>query len=131
MTNADNKSDKNKNVSEKLYSQKKFWLKLKKFAKKAGKEVVEKALLLYYAYHEDETPDWAKRTIAGALAYFIVPFDAIIDIMPVVGYSDDLGMLALAITSVAAYINDDVREKTADKLQQWFDDDVNDKEVKL
>ena len=64
-----------------------------------------------------------KATIAGALGYFIVPLDAIADITPAVGYADDLGVLALAIAAVAAYINDDVRRKTADKLEAWFGSD--------
>ena len=103
-----------------LYSEKTFWDKLTGYAKTAGKEVVEKALLLYYAGHEEDAPAWAKATIAGSLGYFIAPLDAIIDLTPVVGYADDLGVLALAIAAVATYINDDVREKTATKMEKWF-----------
>jgi uncharacterized membrane protein YkvA (DUF1232 family) len=81
---------------------------------------VEKALLLYYAMQQEKAPAWAKATIAGALGYFIVPLDAIADLTPAVGYADDLGVLALAIAAVATYINDDVRSKTASRLDAWF-----------
>lgn len=108
------------NKYESAFSEQGFWDKLKRYAKTAGREVVEKALLLYYAMQEEKAPAWAKATIAGALGYFIVPLDAIADLTPAVGYADDLGVLALAIAAVASYINDDVRSKTAARLEAWF-----------
>ena len=98
-----------------------FWDKIKKFAKQAGKEVIEKSLWLYYATQEPETPAWAKTVIYGALAYFILPADAIPDTIPAVGFIDDLGALAAAVSTVALYINDTVKEKAAKKLSVWFD----------
>jgi len=108
------------NEYEEAFSDPGFWEKLKKYALLAGREVVEKALLLYYAAQEEKAPAWAKATIAAALGYFIVPLDAIADLTPAVGFADDLGVLALAVAAVATYINDDVRKKTADKMRQWF-----------
>jgi uncharacterized membrane protein YkvA (DUF1232 family) len=110
------------NEYEDAFSDKGFWEKLKKYALLAGREVVEKALLLYYAMQEEKAPAWAKATIAGALGYFIVPLDAIPDLTPAVGYADDLGVLALAVAAVAAYINEDVRQKAAEKMRDWFGD---------
>jgi uncharacterized membrane protein YkvA (DUF1232 family) len=55
-----------------------------------GREVIEKALWLYYAAQQPNTPLWAKTAIYGALGYFISPIDAIPDITPVIGYADDL-----------------------------------------
>jgi uncharacterized membrane protein YkvA (DUF1232 family) len=108
------------NEYEEAFSENGFWDKLKKYAKTAGREVVEKALLLFYAAQEEKAPRWAKATIAGALGYFIVPLDAIADFTPAVGYADDLGVLVLAIAAVATYINDDVRSKTAARITAWF-----------
>ena len=114
------------NEFEEAFSERDFWDKLKHYARTAGREVVEKALLLYYAMQEEKAPAWAKATIAGALGYFIVPLDAIADLTPAVGYADDLGVLVLAIAAVAAYINDDVRDKAAKKMQDWFGDQNTD-----
>lgn len=111
------------NKFEAAYSEKNFRDKLAHYAKTAGKEVVEKALLLFYAAQEEKAPTWAKGTIAGALGYFIVPLDAIADLTPAVGYADDLGVLVLALAAVATYINDDVRAKTARKMKAWFGDE--------
>ncbi len=110
------------NEYEEAFSERGFWAKLKTYAKSAGREVVEKALLLFYAAQEEKAPKWAKATIAGALGYFIVPLDAIADFTPAVGYADDLGVLVLAIAAVATYINDDVRDKTAARMSAWFGD---------
>lgn len=108
------------NEYEEAYSEDGFWDKLKGYAKVAGKEVVEKALLLYYAGNEEDAPAWAKATIIASLGYFIAPLDAIVDLTPAVGYADDLGVLVLALAAVATYINDNVRQKTAVKMEAWF-----------
>ena len=114
------------NEYEDAFSERGFWEKLKRYARSAGREVVEKALLLYYAAQEEKAPAWAKATIAGALGYFIVPLDAIADLTPAVGYADDLGVLVLAIAAVATYINDDVRTKAAKKMADWFGEEIVD-----
>lgn len=104
------------------YSDNKFWKKITKYAKSAGKDVVEKALLLFYAAQEEDTPVWAKATVMGALGYFINLFDAIPDLTPVLGYSDDLTVLALALASISACINQNVRDKTEKRMLGWFGD---------
>ena len=97
-----------------------FWSKVVKYAKAAGKEVIEKALWLYYAAQNPQTPAWAKTTIYGALGYFILPIDAIPDVLPAAGYTDDLGVIAAAITAGSMYINDDVEQQAAQKARDWF-----------
>lgn len=97
-----------------------FWEKVKSFALKAGKEVIEKALWLYYAAQQPGTPAWAKAVIYGALAYFVLPMDAIPDVIPVVGFSDDLGALAAAMGTVTMYVDDSVKRLTSIKLREWF-----------
>jgi uncharacterized membrane protein YkvA (DUF1232 family) len=101
-------------------SEKSFWDKLKHFAKAAGQDVVERALCLYFAAQRPDTPLWAKTVIYGALTYFISPLDAVPDITPVLGYSDDLGVLVSAVLTVAMYVSDDVRQQARDKLRIWF-----------
>jgi uncharacterized membrane protein YkvA (DUF1232 family) len=54
------------------------------------------------------------------LGYFICPLDAIPDAAPFVGYSDDLGVLALALATVATYTTVDVKEKARAKMKDWF-----------
>jgi len=102
------------------YSDKNFWEKLAGFALRAGKEVVERALVLYYCFQDADTPTRAKAIILGALGYFISPVDAIPDIVPVVGFSDDLGVIALAFSQILIHIKDSHRKMAAEKLKEWF-----------
>ena len=102
------------------YSDKRFWAKLGRYAKVAGREVVERALQLYYAAQAPETPKWAQGVICSALAYFIVPLDVVPDFVPAVGYSDDLGVLAMALVSIAMYITPEVKRKARAKMEDWF-----------
>lgn len=102
------------------FSDNAFWAKIKKYAKKAGSGVLEPALKMYYALQDSDTPAWAKAIIIGALGYFISPVDAIPDITPVVGYVDDLGVLAGALATVAAHIKDEHVEKAKETLQKWL-----------
>lgn len=110
----------NTNTPPPEYSDESFWAKLKNFAASAGKDVVGKALLLYYALQSDRVPAWAKTVIVGALAYFISPIDAIPDLMPIVGYTDGLGALAAALGVVAVHIDDTMRNQATQKLSEWF-----------
>jgi uncharacterized membrane protein YkvA (DUF1232 family) len=52
-----------------------------------------------------------KGTVAAALAYFILPIDAVPDLMPIIGLSDDASVLAAAFAAVSAFVGDEHREK--------------------
>ncbi|WP_434777125.1 YkvA family protein [Neisseria sp. Ec49-e6-T10] len=107
-------------VSSDDFNEKSYWRKIQKYAKKAGYEVVQKSLWLYFSARSSKTPAWAKAIIYTSLAYFVFPLDAIPDILPVVGYTDDLSVLAAAVATVAFYIDEDVKAKAQEKLIQWF-----------
>lgn len=106
------------------YSDSSFWNKLQKYGRKAGIKVIYAGLLLFYALKEPTTPKWAKGVIISSLGYFISPIDAIVDIAPIVGYSDDLGVLVLALASVALFINDNVKQQARKKVLDWFPNTV-------
>lgn len=102
------------------YSDTRFWSKLSKVFKRAGYELLEKALWLHYAAQRPDTPRWARMTAYGALGYFILPFDAIPDWLFAFGLTDDLGALTLAVATISQYIDTDVRRRTTLKLDSWF-----------
>ncbi len=85
----------------------------KKTKKLAGKiPFIPDALALYYCMIDVDTPLVTKMTIAGALAYFVVPVDMIPDVVGPVGYADD----AAAILAVSAFIQDRHREQAKEFL---------------
>lgn len=104
----------------KVFSENSFFDKIMNTAKKAGIAVVYAGLVLFYTFKKPSTPAWAKTTIIGALGYFISPLDVIPDIIPVAGFSDDLGVLVLAIGAVAMYIDNESKQKAREKLKVWF-----------
>lgn len=121
------KVPKNLEKYSKEYGDEKFLKKALKVAKKAGIGVIYAGLLLYYTMKKDGTPIWAKTSILGSLGYFISLIDIVPDITPIVGYSDDLGVLLAAVVAVAAFIDEDVKNKAKEQLKNWFgeyDEDI-------
>jgi uncharacterized membrane protein YkvA (DUF1232 family) len=97
-----------------------LWKKIGRYARQAGIKTVYAVLLMYYAFRRKETPRWAKSIIVGTLGYFLSPIDGIPDLTPVIGYTDDLGVLMFGLVSIAAFINQDVRELARHRLKVWF-----------
>jgi uncharacterized membrane protein YkvA (DUF1232 family) len=112
----------------KYYSEKSLWEKIKKFSKSAGTKVIYAVLLLFYAMSDKKVSMKTKLYIAAALGYFIFPADAIFDLTPIIGYSDDLGVLLFALTQIASSITPEVKEKARAKIMEWFAE-VNQEEL--
>ena len=103
------------------YSEADFWDKLITCVKMAGRELLELALQLYYTLQASHTPAWAKAVIVAALGYFISPVDVIPDVLPAIGYTDDLAVLVAAVATVATHITDEIKAKAAAQVRRWFD----------
>ena len=106
-----------------LYSPDALKAKLAGFARLAGRQLVEKALILYHTLQRPETPKAAKATIIGALAYFILPIDAVADFLPGIGFTDDFAAIAAALVTVSGYVTDDIRAAAARQAAAWFGED--------
>lgn len=81
-----------------------------------GQGIIYAALLLFYAYKNKSTPGWARNIIIGALGYFLSPFDAIPDMTPFFGMTDDMSLLSFALVTIACYIDDGVRSNARHKI---------------
>jgi uncharacterized membrane protein YkvA (DUF1232 family) len=79
-----------------------FWAKVKRVG--AGLPFAEDLLAAYYCAFDRDTPLQVKAALLGALAYFVLPFDAIPDVLPVIGFTDDAAVLAASIRLVAGSI---------------------------
>ena len=60
--------------------------------------------------------------VLGVLGYFISPIDALPDFTPLLGYTDDLGVLTFGLVAIACYIDKDVKGKARKQLDKWFGD---------
>mgnify|MGYP005860207643 CR=1 FL=1 len=65
----------------------------------------------YFCMLDPATPKWVKGVAAAALAYFVLPIDAIVDAIPVVGLMDDVTVLTGALTAISAFITAEHRAK--------------------
>ena len=95
---------------------KRFWTKFKRVA--ARLPFSEDLLSAYYCAFDSKTPRHVQAALLGAIAYFILPFDFIPDMLPVLGFTDDAAVLATAIRLVAAHITPEHREAARTKLKR-------------
>lgn len=93
-----------------------FWLKLKRVGRHLP--FVEDLLAAYYCTRDPATPRSVRLIMLGAIAYFVLPLDAIPDILPLIGFSDDAAVIAAAIARVAGAITDTHREQARRALHE-------------
>ncbi|MEJ2103631.1 MAG: YkvA family protein [Ignavibacteriaceae bacterium] len=81
-----------------------LWTKLEKTGKKIS---FAKDILALYRYMKDPFVKWYRKAVVVAgLVYFIVPIDAMPDLIPLFGYLDDLGV----ITALLKYLGHELME---------------------
>ena len=68
------------------------------------------AAAAYYCALDRDTPVKVRAMLFGSLAYFLLPSDAVPDILPVLGFTDDAAVLATALNLLAAHITPTHRE---------------------
>ena len=93
-----------------------FWKTVRKAI--AAVPFMDEVVAAYYCALDPETPASVRATLLAALAYFVAPIDVIPDVLPLVGFTDDAGVLAAVITVVGRHIRDDHREKAKEALRE-------------
>ena len=76
-----------------------WWMRARRFLKTAGKE----ALMLAWACRQPATPIGVKLGALFVLLYTLSPIDLIPD-FPIIGWVDDLAILALAIPFLLKHV---------------------------
>lgn len=100
-------------------SESKFSSKLTGLAKRAGRKLLYPAMLLYNMYKSDKVSLKDKAIVVGALGYFILPGDLIADIIPILGFTDDIAVMTLAIRSLRKSITPEIKNaarQSVDKI---------------
>jgi uncharacterized membrane protein YkvA (DUF1232 family) len=85
-----------------------FWPKVRRVA--AQIPFAEDLVAAYYCAFDSATPRHVQLALVGALAYFIMPFDFVPDVLPIIGFTDDAAVLATALRLVATHITPAHRE---------------------
>src|SRR3954471_24277951 len=85
-----------------------FWSKLKRVA--VHLPFAEDLLAAYYCAFDHRTPRHVQAGLLGAIAFFVLPFDFVPDMLPVLGFTDDAAVLATALRMVMTHITPEHRE---------------------
>ena len=96
-----------------------FRAKMKRVARRIP--FAEDLLAAYYCAFDAQTPTRVRATLLAALAYFVLPLDAIPDFLLGFGFTDDATVLMAAISIVATHITDTHREAA----RRVLDDDID------
>jgi uncharacterized membrane protein YkvA (DUF1232 family) len=92
----------------------KFWSTFRKAVRYIP--FAEDLVAAYYCALDPATPHRVRAVLLGALAYFIMPFDAIPDFLVGIGFSDDVTVLLAAIAMVRSHIRETHREAARRRL---------------
>ena len=82
-----------------------FWPKMRRVV--ARIPFAKDALSVWYCAKDDDTPIAAKGMMLAALAYFVLPIDAIPDVIAGLGYTDD----AAVFTALLAVLGKNLKPK--------------------
>ena len=85
-----------------------FWPKIRKVA--AHVPFASEALAVWFCARDEETPVAAKGMMLAALAYFVMPLDAIPDFIAGVGYTDDAAVFVAVLSIVGKNLKPRHRE---------------------
>jgi uncharacterized membrane protein YkvA (DUF1232 family) len=84
-----------------------FWTTLKRAA---GQVPFSRDLAAaYYCAFDPRTPRRVRLTILAALGYFVLPADALPDILIGIGFTDDATVLATTIAMIASHVKPEHR----------------------
>jgi uncharacterized membrane protein YkvA (DUF1232 family) len=98
-----------------------FWPKMRRTA--ARIPFAGQALAAWYATQDPKTPLAAKGIILGALAYFVMPVDAIPDIFAGIGFTDDAAVIAAVLATLGAHLKPRHHDQAAQALKRLREDE--------
>jgi uncharacterized membrane protein YkvA (DUF1232 family) len=93
-----------------------FWPKLARVF--ASIPFAEDAVAAYYCAFDRATPLKVKGVLLGALAYFILPIDAIPDFLLGLGFTDDMAVLLTAISMIRSHLRPEHYDKARETLDR-------------
>lgn len=93
-----------------------FMARLKRVARRIP--FAQDMLAAWICTRDPATPRRVRLTLLAALGYFVLPIDAIPDIMPFLGFTDDAAVIAAALAAVAGSITPEHREKARQAMAE-------------
>ena len=109
---------------EQHYNDVSFLEKATRYGKLIGINAMYKAVQLWFVMQKPDVPAGTKAVIMGALGYLIAPLDFLPDLLPVLGYTDDLVAITFALIKVQGYIDEEVERKSKKLLAKIFGEEA-------
>src|SRR3982750_4912276 len=97
-----------------------FWPKIRKVASRVP--FAPQALAVWFCARDDETPIAAKGMMFAALAYFVLPTDAVPDFIAGLGYTDDAAVFAAMLAIVGKHLKPRHRQAAKAAVERIRDD---------
>lgn len=110
----------NTQQAPKAVSEKRLMAKIRTSLSLIGRATVLQALTLYYTMRAPDTPVWCRSVALASLGYFISLIDGIPDLTPVLGYTDDVSVMAAAIATIAIHITPKIKQQAEDRTKKLF-----------
>ena len=99
-----------------------FWPKIRKVAAKIP--FASDALSVWYCARDPATPPTAKGLMLAGLAYFVMPADAIPDVITLVGFTDDAAVFAALMAVVGRHLKPQHKAEAKAFLDRMGRDDA-------
>lgn len=112
----------------KYYDEIQLTNKLKYIGKKIGSKVVFYAIIMAMLIADTKIPVKVRLVFMAALGYLILPTDLVADLLPAIGFTDDIAFLTFAISNAREYITPEVKDRAKVKLDQWLKEEAEDAE---
>jgi len=104
----------------KYFSESKLLRKLHRSAEKLGIKLLFYVFILYFLVSDKDIPLKTRLVFMAALGYFILPMDLISDLLPGLGFTDDLTFILYALSTGSEYITEEIKEKAKTKINNMF-----------
>jgi uncharacterized membrane protein YkvA (DUF1232 family) len=103
-------------VAYRAPDERRFWTKLRRVV--AQIPFAEDLLAGYYCAVDRATPTRVRAVLLGAVAYFVLPADAVPDLFVGIGFTDDAAVLAAALTAVGRHLQPRHRAQARASLER-------------
>jgi uncharacterized membrane protein YkvA (DUF1232 family) len=96
--------------------ERRLWKKLARVA--ARITFADQLVAAWYCAIDPQTPQHVRGVLLAALGYFLLPADAIPDLIVGLGFTDDASVIAAVLATVGRYLTAEHRERARRRLDE-------------
>lgn len=97
-----------------------IWSQVVGMVRSAGEAVALEAAKAWHVAQDTATPAHVKAVLYGALAYLVLPVDAVPDVVPVVGFTDDVAALGAALYAANTWVTEETLKRARASVRAIF-----------